>query len=148
MAANNLPMYTKNILNSAGGSAAPTAFSATITLAANDFTGAGANNVLVATAGTNGSFLQKLIFKATGSNTAITVARVFLNNGLTNATAANNTMIAEYMLPVTTASTSALTSPAQDLILNVPIQAGSRIYVGLTVAAAGGWQCTPVYGEY
>ena len=142
-------MYTKNVLNSAGGSAAPTVFSSPITLAANDYTGAGANNVLVATGNaTTPSFLQKLIFKATGTNASITIARVFLNNGLTNATAANNALIAEYMLPVSTASTTALTSPIQDLILNVPIQAGSRIYVGLTVAAAGGWQCTPVYGEY
>ena len=38
---------------------------------------------------TNGSFLQKLIIRPRGTN-VVSVLRVFLNNGSTNATAANN----------------------------------------------------------
>jgi hypothetical protein len=53
-------------------------------LAANDYTGVHANNQEVFAAdATNGSFLQRLRFKALGANVA-TVARIFLNNGSPN----------------------------------------------------------------
>lgn len=52
---------------------------------------------------TNGGRVEHLRFRALGTNVA-TVARVFINNGLTNATAANNTLYAEVTLAATTLS--------------------------------------------
>lgn len=58
--------------------------SAVLTTAANDFTGRGAANVVAYTAdATNGGFIQRLRFKALGTNTA-SVARIFINNGKSN----------------------------------------------------------------
>lgn len=72
MAANTQPIFSR--LGDVDGSPA-------ITAAANDYTGQGANNVVVfASDPTNGSFVQRLRFKALGTNVA-TVARIFINNG-------------------------------------------------------------------
>ena len=55
--------------------------SAILTLAANDYTGQGANNITVHQTGlVNGGFIQRLRFKALGTNVA-SVARIFINNG-------------------------------------------------------------------
>lgn len=124
-----------------------TAFSSAITAAANDYTGAGANNVLVFTADpTNGGYLQRLQFKALGTNVA-TVARVFINNGSANTTASNNTFFDEIALPVTIASATAGT-PTVSLYMNIALPPGFRIYVGLGTAVAAGWNVTPVAGKY
>lgn len=74
MAANQNPIYTRlaHIQDTANA----------ISLVANDFTGYSLNNFGVFTADlTNGSYIQKLRFKALGTTQA-TVARIFLNNGL------------------------------------------------------------------
>lgn len=118
-----------------------------ITAAANDFTGAGANNSLVFTADVNGSFLQRLRFKAAGTNVA-TVARIFVNNGSTPTTAANNTLIGDISLPATTASAVASTGPDIDYPLNIALPPNFRVYVGLGTAVAGGWFVTPIAGDF
>lgn len=59
--------------------------------------------VTVYTAGANGDAPVGIIFRATGTNTA-TVARIFVNNGSTNTTATNNTLIGEITLAGTTLS--------------------------------------------
>lgn len=121
--------------------------SGALTAAANDFTGAGANNQLEFTAGANGAFLEKLRFKALGTN-VVTVARIFLNNGNTNGTASNNTMIGEIALPATTSSAVTLTGPDIDYVLNARLSPGWRIYVGLATAVAAGWQITAFGGQF
>ena len=150
MPGNNLPLYAKNAVNSAGGNAS-TALSATITAAANDFTGAGASNVLImtadATAGATGTFLLGFLVKATGTNVA-SVARLFLNNGATNATVTNNTFVDEMPLPVTTAAAAGGTGPTIFWPYNKVVQPGFRMYVGLGTAVTGGWQFTPIYGDF
>jgi hypothetical protein len=119
-----------------------------ITAAANDFTGAGANNSLVFTAdATNGSFLQKLRIKALGTNVA-SVLRIFLNNGSANTSATNNTMLGELSLPATTSNAAAATGADVDYMINMLIPAGFRIYVGLGTAVAAGWSVVPVAGNY
>jgi hypothetical protein len=140
---NNLPIQLSTPRLSVSG----TTFVTPITLAANDYDGAGANNVLVFTAGANGSFLQKLKLKAVGTNIA-TVLRVFMNNGLTPATASNNVFFDELALPATTASSSSSTSPPVEMFINIAIPAGFRVYVGLGTAVASGWVVTPVGGDY
>ena len=98
------------------------------------------------TAGTNGSYVGFIKLKPLGTNVA-SVARFWVNNGLTNATAANNYLISEISLPITTAATAAalieLTIP-----LNIPIEAGYKINFALGTTVAAGWQATVVGGDY
>ena len=53
---------------------------------------------------TNGGYVQRIRFRTLGTNSNATVARVWVNNGATTATAANNTLIDEITLPTTTVS--------------------------------------------
>lgn len=143
-----MPANTQPIFSISGdvSNNSATGMNQLITAAANDYTGAGANNSLVFTAGSNGGFVQRLRFKAGGTNVA-TVARVFINNGSANTTASNNVFYDEIALPATTASATAGT-PTIDLPINIALPAGFRIYVGLGTAVASGWVVTPVAGEY
>ena len=73
--ANNSPIFSKQGIIAGGG---------ILTTAAADYTGLSINTLPVMTAdATNGGFLQRLRLKALGTNIA-TVARVFINNGLSN----------------------------------------------------------------
>lgn len=117
-----------------------------ITAAANDYTGAGANNSLIFTAGPEGSLITRIRMKAGGTNVA-SVARFFLNNGATNGTATNNTFYGEASLPATTAAAASATADL-DYPFNYPIPPGFRIYVGLGTAVAAGWVFTPIGSEY
>ena len=145
MAANTQPIFSvKGEVSSDGG----TTMAPTFTTAAADYTGATAtHNKLVFTAdSTNGGFIQRLRFKAIGTNTA-SVARIFLNNGSANTTAANNSFYGEISLPATTAIATATTVEIHYL-MNFALPPGFRIYVGLGTTVAAGWVCTPVGGEY
>lgn len=124
-----------------------TAMAPTFTTAAADYTGATAtHNKLVFTAGANGAFVQRLRFKAIGTNTA-SVARIFINNGSANTTASNNSFYGEISLPATTASAVAATVEI-DYPMNFALPPNWRIYVGIGTTVAAGWVCTPVAGEY
>ena len=95
---------------------------------------------------TNGGYVQKIRFRALGTNVA-TVARVWINNGATTGTAANNVLFDEISLAATTVSqTSALA--IYELPLNIPLPAGYRIYVTIGTAVAAGYQATVVGGKY
>jgi hypothetical protein len=148
MPANNDPIYSRVGSLSNNNVASPSSgMNQPITAAANDFTGAGANNSLVATADAiNGGFFQRLRFIAGGTNSQ-SMARVFINNGGSPTTAANNTFIGEIPLPVTTASTTVpMITP--EFTLNMALDPGFRIYVGLTTAPGAGWSVLPVAGRY
>lgn len=101
------------------------------------------------------SRIERLRFQALGSNIA-TVARIFVNNGSTNATAANNTLIGEINLPVTTANNAAaLHEPVEwpsidDLNALFPngLPNGHKINVCLGTAVSAGWQITGFGGHY
>jgi len=96
------------------------------------------------TAGANGSRIDQIKVRALGTNVA-TVLRFFINNGSTNATPTNNTLIHEVTIAATTLSeTSALVDNditiAKALAVAVPIphlRAGYKINctVGTTIAA-------------
>jgi hypothetical protein len=98
------------------------------------------------TAGANGSYVGFIKLKPLGTNVA-SVARFWVNNGLTNATAANNYLIAEAALSATTAvangSLIELTIP-----MNMAIEAGYKINFALGTTVAAGWQATVVGGDY
>ena len=118
-----------------------------ILTAANDYTGISANTSLVFTADTtNGSFIQRLRFKAGGTNVA-SVARIFINNGAAATTATNNVFYGELALPATTAIATTSTLDL-DYIMNFALDPGFRIYVGLGTTVAAGWVVTPIAGKY
>lgn len=95
---------------------------------------------------TNGGFVRNLRLKAAGTNVA-SVARVFINNGSTNATAANNVLIDEITLPATTATQTAALVP-MDIPLNFALPPGYVINVTLGTAVSAGWIPSVVGGKY
>lgn len=101
---------------------------------------------LVFTAGSNGGYVQRLRFRPLGTNVA-TVARIFINNGSTTATQANNALWDEISLPATTVSeTSALAT--YEIPLNFALPAGYKIYVTLGTGVAAGYTITCIGGKY
>ncbi len=143
MPANTSPIFTLTPDVSTNGT---TGMATDIVTATGDYTGISANHVLVHTAGANGSYVRKLKFKAKGTNIA-TVARVYLNNGATAATATNNSFFAEISLPATTASNTSATVEIE-LPMEFALAASFRIYVGVATTVAAGWVCTAVAGQY
>jgi hypothetical protein len=144
MAANIDPIYSKlgDVSSDASTGMAPT-----FTTGSNTYDGTNANAKLVFTAdATNGSYIQRLRFKAIGTNVA-SVARIFLNNGSTNGTATNNSFYGEVSLPATTAIATAATVEI-DYPLNMALPAGFRVYVLIATTVAAGWVVTPVAGKY
>lgn len=139
------PIYSRvgDVSTDGGTTMAPT-----FTTAAADYTGATAtHNKLVFTAdATNGGFVQRLRFKAIGTNTA-SVARIFINNGSVNTSAANNSFYGELSLPATTAIATAATVEL-DYPMNFALNPGFRIYVGIGTTVAAGWVCVAIGGEY
>ena len=144
MPANFNPIFTISPDVSNNGT---TGFGGTISAAANDYTGVSANYVLVHTAGANGSYVKKLRVKAIGTNSAAGVLRIFINNGSVNTTATNNIFYGELSLPITTAVTTSATVDLE-YPMDIQLDAGYRIYVGLGAAATTGWVCTAVAAQY
>lgn len=144
MAGNAAPIYSKDGEIANNGT---TGMNQLVLTAANDYTGAGANNSLIFTAdATNGSFVQRIRFKAGGTNIA-TVARIFLNNGAALTTATNNVFYGEVSLPPTTAIATAATVEI-DYPLNFALPPGFRIAFGLGTTVAAGWVATVIAGNY
>lgn len=100
----------------------------------------------VFTAGADGSYLQKMIIRPRGTNVA-TVLRVFLNNGSTNATAANNALISEVTMGATTVSETSA-NPGVELPLNFAIPTGYKLFVTLGTVVAAGFTVAVVGGDY
>jgi hypothetical protein len=118
-----------------------------VTAAANDYTGIDADVSLIFTADpTNGSYVQRIRFKAGGTNTA-SVARIYINNGSTPTTATNNVFYGEVSLPATTAIATAATVEI-DYPMNLALNPAFRLYFGLGTAVAAGWVATVIAGKY
>lgn len=95
---------------------------------------------------TNGSRLDTIKVRALGTNVA-TVLRIFINNGSTNATAANNSLYYDITIAATTNSeTAALVDTEIPMDLVLPAGYKINITIGTTVAA--GLQVTAVGGDY
>jgi hypothetical protein len=141
MAGNATPIFSR--IGAIGGIGSTTL----ATVSAADYTGVGAQNILVFTSdATNGGFVQRIRLKAIGTNVAA-VARIYINNGSTNATATNNVFYGEISLPATTASTTAATVDV-DYPLNIALPAGYKLYVGLGATVAAGWVVSVIAGAY
>lgn len=104
--------------------------------------------VTVFTAGANGSLLKGVVFRATGTNTA-SVGRIFVNNGSTNATAGNNTLIGEITLTGTTLSeVAALASYEWVPPPNFCLPNGYKINVTIGTTVAATWAVTGYGGDF
>ncbi len=108
----------------------------------------------VMTAGSNGSFLVKLIaqpISTSGSTTTSTAAlRIYLNNGSTIGTATNNQLIKEYLLAAIAVNVAG-TAPVigYDIPINIQLPASYVVAAGVTAVAANTqWNITAVYGDY
>ena len=107
---------------------------------------AAGTNFLCFSAGTNGSFVQRIRFRTLGTNVA-SVARIWINNGSTTATASNNTLWDEISLPATTVTETAAQSN-YELPLNFALPPSYTIYVTLGTAVAAGWDVIVIGGDY
>lgn len=95
---------------------------------------------------TNGGRVEKLKVRAAGTNVA-TVLRVFINNGSTNATAANNTLYTEATIAATTLSEVAALAD-NEITLTLALKPGYKINVTIGTTVAAGLAVTGVGGKY
>lgn len=101
---------------------------------------------LVFTAGGDGSRVDKIKVRALGTNVA-TVLRIWINNGSTTGTAANNTLYFEKTIAATTASSVAELADTE-IPLNLSLPAGYKLYLTIGTAVAAGLDATAVGGHY
>lgn len=142
MAANNVPIFTITPSVNSGGS-----FQTVVTAANTAKDGTGTVYTLY-TAGSNGGMPIGIIFRAAGTNVA-TVARIFLNNGSTNSTAANNALIGEITLAATTLSEVAALADYRYLFPDgFRIPSGYKINVAFGTATSAGYVPTCYAADY
>lgn len=95
---------------------------------------------------TNGGWVKQVIWQPVGSNVA-SAGRVFINNGSTNATIANNFYVGQITLPITTISeVAALFAPV--LPLNFALPPGYKLNVTLGTTVAAGYFVGVIGGKY
>ena len=94
----------------------------------------------------NGGFVRSVRCCAAGTNIA-TVIRIFINNGSTNATIANNVLVAQMTLNAVTAAAAAATTD-QEFPLGFALPLGYKINVTLGTTVAAGWSVSVVGGKY
>jgi len=98
-------------------------------------------------AGVNGSKVPRVRVVHRGTN-ILTVIRIFENNGLTNATPANNNLVAEAAVPANALSQTAA-SLFFDILLNLILKPGYKLlYTIGTGVAAGHSVGVPDAGDY
>lgn len=137
MAANTSPIFLKNtkISGITTGTAANTNLDGTGTVA----------TVFTADA-TNGSKIEDVYITALGTNVA-TVVRLFVNNGSSNTTAANNFLIHEEAIAANTLSQTAVSIQAI-WRANLVLSPGYKLNVTIGTAVAAGLMITAVGGDY
>ena len=108
------------------------------------------------TAGADGARIDQIKVRAQGTNVA-TVLRLFINNGLTNATAANNSLVHETTIAATTLSETAalvdnditILKNTTETVVPVPfLPAGYKIQATIGTTIAAGIQVTVFGGDY
>lgn len=138
MAANNSPIFSaKGIIG----------FSDAVVATANTTKDLTSGTIyLCHTAAADGDFVERIRFRALGTNIA-TVGRVWINNGSTTGTAANNRLIDEITLSATTVSEVA-SLVSYELPLGFVLPSGFRIYVTVGTGVAAGYHVTVFGGTY
>lgn len=103
---------------------------------------------------TNGSFVHKITLQPRSASGSVSfpagAARVYMNNGSTNGTAANNSLIKEISIPASTVNVAATAaSVAYEIPLNIQLPPSYRLYVGYSSSVANGvLQVTAFGGNY
>jgi hypothetical protein len=136
MALNTAPIY----------SAAPIVTWGTVATANTARDGTGTVVTVFTADATNGGRVEKLKVRALGTNVA-TALRVFINNGSTNATAANNTLYFEATIAATTASEVAAVAD-NEISLQLALPAGYKLNITIGTTVAAGLAVTAVGGKY
>jgi len=95
----------------------------------------------------NGQRISKLVFQPTGAAVA-TAARAFLNNGQTNATAANNTYLDDVTLPLLAAVSEVASMPSTDMVLDIVVPPFHKINVTIGTTVATPYHVYAVAGSY
>jgi len=112
--------------------------------------------VTVFTAGADGSRIDQIKVRALGTNVA-TVIRFFVNNGSTNATAANNSLVHDTTIAATTNTETAalvdnnilLTVNTTETVPPIPyLPAGYKINITIGTTVAAGLQVTVWGADY
>ena len=137
MPANTAPIFSLTPVTQWGSTAITTANTA------KDGTG---TVLLVYTAGTNGSYVQRVRFRPSGTSVQ-TVARLFINNGSTNDTAANNILFDEITLSAITLSETAA-QPSFEIPMNFALPAGYVLNITIGTSVAAGWYVSAIGGDY
>jgi len=121
-----------------------------ITAADTSLDATGANVVLAHTANaTDGGWVEKITLKSNTANaTAVATIRIFLNNGSTVATATNNALIYEFVVPAVTA-TSTNTTINFEFPIRLQLAPGYRLYIAAAAMnASTGWSVVTWAGDY
>ena len=100
----------------------------------------------VFTAGANGSYVQRVRFRPSGTCVQ-TVARLFINNGSVNSTAANNILFDEITLSAITLSETQA-QPSFEIPLNFALPLGYKLNVTIGTTVAAGWYVSAIGGDY
>ncbi len=104
--------------------------------------------VTIFTAGANGSFVSTCLCKSAGT-TAQSVLRLFVNNGSTNTTNTNNSLIMDYSLEQTNNNSSQTQNFGFEIPLNINLPAGWTILATLgTATGSANWALTVFGGNY
>jgi hypothetical protein len=140
MPGNIAPIYSK---------VAHWSWPATLVTAANTaLDGTGTSYLAFTADGTNGGYVKKLRVKHAGVNVSATVLRVFINNGSTPSTAANNILFDELSIGSNGALSQAASAALYELPINEALPPGYSIYVTIGTACAGGLAVSVVAGKY
>lgn len=136
MAASNSPIFldTPRATWISTGVNANTAFDGTGTVAT------------IFTAGADGAKIEDVYLQHLGTNIA-TAVRFFINNGSTNATATNNSLVHEETMAANTASQVAA-SLTNIWRASLVLPAGYKLNVTIGTAIASGIQVSAIGGDY
>lgn len=136
MAANTSPIFslTPNI-----------GFSGIVLTQQQNYTGITSPTTLY-TAGASGSYVRSIYAEAIGTNIA-TVLRIYVNNGSTSGTAANNSLCMQFSLPATTASNTAATAHVE-IPINIQLPGAYTLICNIATTVASGWIFTTMGGDY
>lgn len=137
MAANTTPIFIRT---------PSVQFVTTGTSANTNLDGTGTVATIFTADATNGSRVDEVVLEALGTNVA-TVVRLFVNNGTTNATAANNSLVYEQAVVANTLSQTAA-STRYVIPLNIALPPGYKINCTIGTAVAAGIQATAKGGHY
>lgn len=98
---------------------------------------------------TNGGRVERITIRPAGTNVQ-TVLRIFVNNGATNTTASNNSLLTEITCPSTTINETASQNDPAVNITTFPIvlPPGYKLNITIGTTIAAGLYVTAIGGKY